>query len=50
MKEEERVGTIEGLEKVKGAIVRVGEESQKTNAKKVKEVSVERTGEKTGES
>ena len=49
MKEEEKVGTIEGLGKVKGAIVREGEESQKTNGKKVKGVVVEKTKEKIEE-
>ena len=50
MKEEEKVGMIEGLGKEKGAIVREGKESQKTNVKKVKGVGVERTEETIEES
>ena len=44
------MGTIEGLGKEKGAIVREGKESGKTNVKKAKGVGVERTEEKTEES
>ena len=50
MKEEEKVGTIEGLGKEKGAIVREGKESWKMNVKKAKGVGVEKTEEKTEES
>ena len=43
------MGTIEGLGKEKGAIVREGKESWKTNVKKAKGVGVEKIEEKTEE-
>ena len=44
------MGTTEGSGKEKGAIVKEGEESRKTNVKKAKGVGVEKIEEKTEES